>query len=146
MSVVITLVSLNLTSKRNKAVPAKPRDSRLLASRETQFRISDNWNPPFLCLFRHVVLIDTTRTMCILPLCWKTVWGVILLSGIHSTAQFPVKHVHATYQLQKTAKDNISPKYCKRSQSFAAGQLDFPSYFVSWRNSDRFMCDTGYPI
>lgn len=42
MSVVITLVSLNLTSKRNKAVPAKPRDSRLLASRETQFRISDN--------------------------------------------------------------------------------------------------------
>lgn len=42
MSAVITLVSLNLTSKRNKAVPAKPRDPKLLALRETQFKISDS--------------------------------------------------------------------------------------------------------
>lgn len=46
---------------------------------------------------------------------------------------------------ERPAENTPLPKQgCKQSASSATSQFDLPSYFLSWRNFDRFMCDTRF--
>lgn len=67
-------------------------------------------------------------------------WTVLFIDRGKNPHPLPNMYFKVLKAKQKQMKESRN-----LPQTLTRGQLDFPSYFLSGRNFDRFMCDTGLP-